>query len=279
MSRTTSRLGTPGSLPGAAAAAPVEPAWRPWLELLGLALDEARDPSWTAIEPARDASAAPGAPLLHGAAVRVDARRAKPFVGRLARVAGLGAGDTIDAIDSIRAAILRDEPALARLAAHSGVSVDVIAVIAQLAAVPVLHAAARALGERVTPAWQRGYCPVCGAWPALVEMRGIARDRRLRCAGCNADWQLPVLRCAFCDELDHRQLGSLLPEGEEQQRRVETCESCHGYLKAVTTLGALSARQVAIQDLATVPLDLVAQERGYARPARPAWPLAVGFVS
>jgi FdhE protein len=278
MPRTTSRIGAAGGLPGIATDAPVEPAWRPWLALLGIALDEAQDPAWATVASAPDAPE-PGAPLLHRATLRLDARRAGDLVGRLADAAGIVAREALDPTSCIRAAIVRDDAALARQAEHAGVPVDVVAVLAQLAAVPALHAAARALGARVSPAWQRGYCPVCGAWPSLVETRGIARERRLRCGGCNADWPLPVLHCAFCDELDHRKLGSLIPEGEEQQRRIETCESCHGYLKAITTLGALSARQLAMQDLATVPLDLIAQDRGYARPERPAWPLAVQVVA
>ena len=75
----------------------------------------------------------------------------------------------------------------------------------------------------------------------------------------------------FCDERGHAKLGALQPEGEEQLRRVETCETCHGYLKAVTTYGPLALRTLVLLDLTTVPLDLVAQDRGYARPARPGW--------
>jgi FdhE protein len=127
--------------------------------------------------------------------------------------------------------------------------------------------------------WQRGYCPVCGAWPSLVEMRGIERERRLRCGCCAADWQLPVLRCAFCGELDHHLLGSLLPEGDEQRRRIDTCESCRGYLKIVMTLGSLPPRMLALQDLATVPLDFVAQERGYERPSSAGWPLRMALLA
>jgi FdhE protein len=211
--------------------------------------------------------------------VRLDARRAGAFVRRLADAAGIVAVGELDPGEAIRAAIVRDDRGIASMAEHIGVSADVLAVLAQMAAMPVLHAAARVLSADASRVWQRGYCPVCGAWPSLVEMRGIERERRLRCGCCGADWPLPILRCAFCGEMDHHHLGSLLPEGEEQYRHIETCEQCHGYLKAVTTLGALSMAVLARQDLATVPLDLVAQERGYARPSRPGWTLTIGMVA
>jgi FdhE protein len=119
---------------------------------------------------------------------------------------------------------------------------------------------------------------VCGAWPAIVELRGIQRERRMRCGCCGSDWLLPVLRCAFCNETDHQKLGSLLSDGSAQHVRIETCATCRGYLKSVTTLGALPFTELAARDLSTVTFDLVAQDRGFARPARPGWPLSVDIV-
>ena len=278
MPRTSSPIGAPGGLPGAATDAPVDPGWQPWLELLEIALDAASDAAWAVVVPSPVERPAE-APLLHAAIVRLDARRAGKLTQRLARAAGIPAAGELDPGETIRAAMVRDDRAITGMAEQIGVSSDALAVVGQMAAMPVLHAAARAASASALREWQRGYCPVCGAWPSLVEMRGIEHERRLRCGCCGADWLLPILRCAFCGELDHHRLGSLLPEGAEQYRRVETCEHCHGYLKAVTTLRALSPRSLAVQDLATVPLDLAAQERGYARPSRPAWALVVEVVA
>ncbi|HEU4585762.1 MAG TPA: formate dehydrogenase accessory protein FdhE [Gemmatimonadaceae bacterium] len=278
MSRTVTKLGTSGGLSGAANDPPVDPEWQTWLDLLAITLDEASDPSWAVIE-AATAEREAGAPLLHGAAVRLDARRAGNLVRALAKRIGMLAAGGLDPILLIRAAIERDDDVIARAAEHVGTSHDSLAVLAQFAATPLLHAAARSLDRGVAAVWQRGYCPVCGTWPALVEMRGIERERRLRCGCCAADWQLPVLRCAFCGELDHHLLGSLIPEGDEKQRRVETCESCHGYLKVVMTLGALPPLTLALQDLGTVPLDFVAQERGYERPSSPGWSVRMGHIA
>jgi FdhE protein len=274
---TTGTVGTAAGLPGAIEAQ-VDPAWQPWLDLLDVALEESNGHAWDSIVTARD-ERPDGAPMMHGAVVRIDTQRAKRLLRRLGAVAGVRARDEVDPRAAIRAAIARDDRALAEMAGRCDAPVDAFAVVAQVAAMPLLMGAALALESRAASAWQRGYCPVCGAWPSLTELRGIERERRLRCGCCGADWPLPLLHCAFCDELDHGKLGALQPEGEEQLRRIETCETCHGYLKSATTYGALSIRTLVLLDLTTIPLDLVAQDRGYARPARPGWAPEIEVVS
>jgi FdhE protein len=126
-----------------------------------------------------------------------------------------------------------------------------------------------ALNEAVAPlrsgaAWDRGYCPTCGSWPLLGEFRGLEQIRWLRCGLCAAEWQFPRIGCPFCDNRDHEQLGSLHIEGEQDQRRLATCEACHGYVKMLATLGPLSQAQLLVADVATLLLDLAAAQRGYA---------------
>lgn len=276
MSWSTATVGTAGGFSGAEELQ-VDPTWRPWLDLLDIALEEAETSWQSAVIFAADRP--DRAPIVHGAALRLDAERATELVRRLASSAGIARDAEIDARAAIRAAIARDDDALAAMADRYDASLDSFALLAQVAAMPLLLSITRGQDERAAKAWQRGYCPVCGAWPSLVEIRGLERERRLRCGSCSADWSLPLLRCAFCDEGDHAKLGSLLAEGEEHLRRVETCESCHGYLKVVMTFDALGTRALLLADVGTVPLDLVAQDRGYARPARPGWAPAVEIAS
>jgi formate dehydrogenase maturation protein FdhE len=53
------------------------------------------------------------------------------------------------------------------------------------------------------------------------------------------------------------------------------CYTCKGYLKAFTTLRPMPLRTIAMTDLASVDLDLIAQEREYARPSGYAHALTV----
>jgi FdhE protein len=278
MSRTTSQLGAAGGLPGAAANEIVDPEWQRWIDLLDMAIAESGHPVWMSIPPSLTARPA-NAPLLDRARLHVDHERAGNLARRLAAAVGIVASEGIDGIDMIRSAITRDHDGFDRMSRRLRIPPDTVAVVAQLAAMPLLLGCARLLTREVQRSWDHGYCPVCGAWPMLVEMRGIERARCLRCGCCGAGWSLPVLHCAFCDEVDHQRLGSLLLEGQEQQAHVETCESCHGYLKAVTTLGALQFRSLALTDLETIPIDLAAQDRGYARPSQAGWPLKIELVA
>lgn len=305
MHGTTSSIRSAGRIPGAqVAAAELEPAWRPWVRLLDVALDSAGDAEWLRAVPDIPMAGSLGAPLLHGATLTVDARRARKLVRELLREADevhaqpTEHGDAparaskesppngtsrsprrrLDALEILRGAITQDMVSIARAAVHAGVDAHRLAAVAQLAVIPLLHACAMRHRDRIAEDWLHGYCPVCGAWPTLAEIRGLERNRRLRCGRCSTDWPIPVLRCPFCNELHHDKLHALLPEGDEQIRRVDVCETCKGYLKGFSTLQPLSLRGIALADLTTVELDIVAQERGYERSSKAAYPLSVRVV-
>ena len=290
MQRTTSGLGIAGRIPGYEAQAQLDQAWRPWVKLLDVALDAAESTAWASAVPDLPdhggAAWPPYIPLLDGASVRVDGRRARKLVRELIHTAAEARegevavstpvrGRRLDVIGLLHAAIVRDHDAVAKIAEKAGIDTQALEVIAQLAVMPLLHACAERWREHIPSAWTHGYCPVCGAWPALAEVRGLDKSRRMRCGRCASDWPLPVLQCTYCGESDHNQLGTLTPEGESQTRRVEVCYTCKGYLKAFTTLRPMTLRTIAMTDLASVDLDLIAQEREYSRPSQYAHTLAL----
>ena len=111
--------------------------------------------------------------------------------------------------------------------------------------------------------WQRGCCLVCGSWPLLGEYRGLEQTCFLRCGLCAAAWDFPRLCCPFCGNRDHRQLGYLHVEGQEGKERAATCDACGGYVKMVASLTALNEPQLLVAEVATIPLELAATERGF----------------
>jgi FdhE protein len=256
------------------------PEWERWLAALVPVLREIERSPWDAAvpEPA-ERPAADGPPLLAGAVLRVDAGEAGRWLDELRRAAGLGLARVPDPLAVLEASVEQDGEALAGLAAAAGALPEAFAAVAGLAAWPLLHACRRRWAGRVDPGWSRGHCPVCGAWPALAEARGVERTRRLRCARCGGDWAAEWLRCPYCDNRDHARLAALVSEPTAERRRVEVCRACRGYVKTLTTLQAGPAAEVALDDLASVDLDVAARAQGYRRPERPAGPLAVHVVA
>lgn len=268
------------------------PEWRAWIALLELALQEMGDHIWTGAEIARSPAPSQEAPLLDGATIRLNARAAGRWVRRLVGSASgvePDGGDEpflasagmrrLDATELLAAAVREDEARLDEIARRAGAEPRALAAVARLAALPLLDACRRRLLDDVPPIWWRGFCPICGAWPSFTEMRGLERERRLRCGRCGCDWGMPVLRCPFCEEKDHRRLGALMPEEEQERRRVDFCRTCNGYVKTLNTLTAVPAREVPLEDLATVELDIAAVERGFRRPERPGFTLDVTLES
>ncbi len=245
-----------------------------WLTLLEAALGESDDGgAWHAV-PTLAAGRPARAPLLHGAEITVHRGVVRRFLRRLWRLAGInGAGPArIDPIELLEAAVRQDDT---RIDAFAAADPSTLRVVAQLTALPLLQACARTVGAELSPSWWEGYCPLCGAWPTLAEFRGLERKRWLRCGRCGTGWEVPWLRCPFCAETNHENLGYLAPEDGETTRKVEVCDTCKGYVKAEPTVRPLPLWDVLLDDVATVPLDVAALDRGYHRPERPGYGLEV----
>jgi FdhE protein len=154
--------------------------------------------------------------------------------------------------------------ALTNVIAPLDLDAALAATILRMAALPVLRQITRNFGGMCQRGvWDFGYCPNCGSWPLLSEARGLEQERFLRCGLCAAAWPCARLFCVFCGNRDHHTLGYIHIEGEEDRYRAATCEVCHGYVKWVSTLFALTEPQLLVADLATVHLDLAAAERGF----------------
>lgn len=274
---------TPGAVASIAPAIPPEaraaiaelaaatPDWAPWLGMLEAALDHADTPQWRASE-IRFARARPiQAPLLEGARILVDPAAARGTLVALLELAGVRPPEELDALGLLEAGIAQDEARVARMGEAAGLAPAPLATVVHFLSLPVLLEA----GRRATPAvpsdWGHGYCPVCGAWPALAELRGLERRRVLCCGRCGTGWARAVLHCAYCGERDHRQQGALVPDGEQERLRIETCHSCRGYLKVATTLRAKPVWELHLTDLGTLPLELTARDRSFIRPDAPGW--------
>jgi FdhE protein len=223
---------------------------------------------------------AAGIPLLRGEALTLDR---PPLVDRWQRIVAALKPYRPDAAPALAAATGPGKLDLAELTTHVlagtphevheradalGLDVPLAASVLWLTLFPTLTAIRVALEPLLGSAeWNRGCCPVCGGWPKLGEFRGLEQIRWLRCGLCSASWESSRLRCPYCDERDHHQLGYLHVEGEEGKHRAATCDTCRHYTKMCSTLSPMTPPQVLVSDLATLHLDLLAADRGYSPPS------------
>lgn len=110
--------------------------------------------------------------------------------------------------------------------------------------------------------WEDGRCPVCSARPALASIVE-GPQRRLHCSWCGTTGPYRFIGCPNCGTEDTAKLGTLVPEGEPGFR-VATCDACRSYVKVVEGQ-FLTAMTPDLADLASLPLDIIAQGKGYAR--------------
>lgn len=254
----------------------------PLARLYAAALRSAADPAWE-VGVAIDFGALPyqtsRTPLLHERTIGVESARLAFVLEELARVIvsqsieggqelwAAVTGGRLDAVALLAASIAHREVELERLAVKASAPASLLTVVGQALALPVLGTCGRRARELVRQLeWRAGYCPVCGAWPALAELRGLERTRWLRCGRCASEWSYLHQECPFCGNADHHTLRYLAEEGKQDTQRVEVCERCRGYLKTFSTITAWSLGDLLLQDLMTVELDLVAIDREYRRP-------------
>lgn len=111
----------------------------------------------------------------------------------------------------------------------------------------------------------RSRCPFCGQKPVVGVLReeGDGGKRSLICSLCSTEWEFRRLVCPECGEESPDKLP-VCTAGEFEHVRIEACDNCHTYIKSVDlTRNGLAAPVV--DELATVPLNLWAEEHGYRK--------------
>jgi formate dehydrogenase accessory protein FdhE len=110
-------------------------------------------------------------------------------------------------------------------------------------------------------------CPFCGGSPQLSILYTAADaaggGRLLLCATCLTTWSFRRVVCASCGEEDEGKL-SYFHAPEFEHLRVDACDSCRHYLKAVD-LTRLGLAVPIVDEVAGAPLDIWAREHGYEK--------------
>jgi FdhE protein len=233
------------------------------------------------------AKLARGVPVLAGEPIPLPVAVLGPALGWLCEaLADGGAGEaathirdaivngSIESGSLLTASLARNQAAIRTGAAHRGLAPDLVWLVAELAVSPFVHALQRSLFghardasanlQQALDAWNRGYCPACGSWPALAEV--VGGHRTLRCSFCSSAWELSTYACIYCEESGEK-FVTAAPHEERKDRRLEVCSTCGGYLKTIDLAELSPFPLLSISDIETTDLDVAAMEHGYQRPA------------
>ncbi len=108
-------------------------------------------------------------------------------------------------------------------------------------------------------------CPLCGGKPivGLLRPEGDGAKKSLICMLCAHEWIFRRIFCPACGEEREPQMA-FYSAPEIAHVRVDVCDTCHTYLKAIDLTKTGLAVPV-VDELATIPLDLWARDHGYVK--------------
>jgi FdhE protein len=177
------------------------------------------------------------------------------------------ARDAIEQLRGSEAAVLEK---LADQFLRGGLSAaDAAAAVFVAAALQVYFTgcAARLKGEDLRLLEERGLCPCCGSpsVTGLITATGTTPGTRfLYCSLCSTAWNHVRAVCITCGGA--RRLSLQAIEGDPGLVKAETCGDCHTYGKLLYQAQDTQVDPYA-DDLATLGLDILVTEAGYARHA------------
>ena len=142
----------------------------------------------------------------------------------------------------------------------------ILAFVSYISIQPSLASCAAQLSEYLDKdaVWNQGYCPVCGNLPGL-SLLGDKGQRALYCSFCWHHWMAERIYCPFCSTKEAEKLSYLYNE-EEPEYRVDLCDHCRKYIKAVDVRQAERIVYPPLEQIVTLHLDIQAQEKGFESP-------------
>jgi FdhE protein len=116
--------------------------------------------------------------------------------------------------------------------------------------------------------WNRGYCPICGAFPEIGFLQGEEGQRWLKCSLCGCNWRFDRMACPCCGKINKGK--EFLSVNGFEHEWVELCPDCHRYIVGID-LRKQTGVTTDVAAIATVHLDMIAQQKGFLPTAETAW--------
>jgi FdhE protein len=108
---------------------------------------------------------------------------------------------------------------------------------------------------------ETGRCSVCGE-PISLTMIDSDNKRHMVCTICGHKEEIFRIGCSYCMQKVCERIDLLV---DEEEIRVELCKDCKTYIKSFKDEVFQKYKDPYLIDIISLPLDVVAQERGYIR--------------
>jgi FdhE protein len=155
-----------------------------------------------------------------------------------------------------------------------GVSAEVLAFAASELVRPFVERQAQDLAPLIAELpWRQPMCPVCGAAPNMSELRPLRDEsefiqahggkRFLRCSCCATEWSHKRVSCPACGCEEPDEL-LVLRDPERPYERADVCRRCNTFLLCVDTAEMVDVPDLDVAALTMFPLEVHAQQQGYA---------------
>lgn len=176
----------------------------------------------------------------------------------------VGIGRT-DIEGTIRAVLTGDTEGLRRSAEKMGLSNDLLYFLIGLSLAPSLKLLSlKAQDNLDMDWWDEPFCPVCGQLPNMAQAQ--EKERLLSCSFCSMEWIYRDPGCPLCGTDDKKMVGMLRINGEDGYH-LSICGNCNGYIKVIDRKHLPKELDNRIIDLISLPLDIIARQKGHKGPA------------
>jgi FdhE protein len=119
-------------------------------------------------------------------------------------------------------------------------------------------------------AWDKGYCPICGSFPAMAVIRDKEGQRWLHCSTCAYEWRFSRVVCPFCEKEAPAGMDFFFIDDRKQDAAF-TCDHCRKYLITLNRSDNLNDYDVEVASLTLIHLDMIMQDKGFQPIADSIW--------
>lgn len=184
-------------------------------------------------------------------------------------------GDWMNAVLEGRTALFRE------LGDKLDVEAETVRFVLEQCLKPFFEACAAHMAPQVEKVrWDKGYCPVCGAYPDSTYLKKGKEEfdylvahggqRWMHCSLCSYEWRLRRMVCPYCANEEAESLEYFQAE-DMGHERFYACNKCKRYVTCIDVSELVDVPPGDLLPFELLHLDLIAQQKGYKPMAWGVW--------